>query len=527
MESVRERLGAAPAVSLLVAAGLLSLFAYGWIALRYPLATSLQTPRAGWFVSGQADWPTVAAHLAVYALLCVLYGFVLWLGNRQPTFLRGAVPGATVVLVWLLTSAILLAATPSGDSHDIYDYLYRGRLLTEQGVSPLAFAPSAAPRLAFYDYTAWKNHVDTYGPLWEYASGGVALAVRGWLTVTGQWPADGADCPASPSACRVLMAYVTGYRLLANGLVGLTGWLIFALVRRQKAAFAVTALAAWLWNPLVVLGTGLGAHNDALMLVLLLGSLWAWQRRRWLGGLLLLGLATHVKLTALIWGPVYAFWLWRQMGWRRALGWGVLAGAILLPLSWLLYQPLGGWETLARMLGERMLYVANSPSQLVDRLLPSLGYHLPKESVLFAIIRLPSYLSVLLGILLPVWLIWRAAPADETKATPRLWVVCTAAALLYLAVGSFWFQHWYVMWVAAPAALLPWRSFTRWLLPLFCWGALASNIIADGLSRLPVMVISPAGLTALVVAMIWLPGMGGALLLWVRRSRQPKPVAET
>ena len=423
-----------------------------------------------------------------------------------------------VVLVWLAASFVLLWATPSGDSHDIYDYIYRGRLQVEKGISPLAVTPADAPRMAFYAYTAWKKNVDTYGPLWEYASGGVSWLVGRWLHGVDGFPSGRADCPQSPAACSALMAWVTGYRLLAILLTGLAGWLIHALVKREHPAWALPGLLVWLWNPAVLLSSALGAHNDGLMVVLLLAAFLAAQRKGWMWAFLLLGLAAQVKLTALIWMPVLGLWLWRQIGFRRALLAGISGVALLLPLSWLLYQSLGGWETLPRMLSERVLYVANSPSQFIDRLLPLLGYRFPKESVLFWIIRVPSYAFALLGVGIPAWLLWRKRLADW-GVQPQLWALALVASLLYLTVGSFWFQHWYVVWAVVPAALLPWSRFTRWVLPFVCLGPFAANIVAGALSQLPVMILSVIGLTGLVVAVIWLPGLlAGSVVWWTGRK---------
>lgn len=519
--------------------GLLSLFGYGWLAWRYPLAENLQWPRGGWYPPQQALLSNLWVHLAVYGLLFAAYLLAIRLvvrgenltqrrkgakgaeasastsfHQRLLAFIRGPNGWLFVVAsVWLAASFLLLWATPNGDSHDIYDYIYRGRMQVEKGVSSLAVTPKEGPRMAFYAYTAWKENVDTYGPLWEYASGGVSWTVNRWLRATGGFPVGISNCPQSPVACAALMAWATGYRLLAIGLAGLTGWLIYGLVKREKPAWALPGLLVWLWNPAVLLSSALGGHNDGLMLVLLLAAFLAVQRKRWMWALFLLGLAAHVKLTALVWAPVLGLWLWRQIGLRRALLAGIGALALLLPLSWLLYRPLGGWETLPRMLSERVLYVANSPSQFIDRLLPLLGYRLNKEFVRFWIIRVPSYLFALVGVAIPAWLVWRNR-LTAWGVNPQLWALALVVSLLYLTVGSFWFQHWYVLWVALPAALLPWSRFTRWVLPFVCLGPLAANIIAGTLSGLPVMILSVIGLTGLVVAVIWLPGLvaGGAAI---------------
>jgi hypothetical protein len=115
----------------------------------------------------------------------------------------------------------------------------------------------------FYRYATWKEWVDAYGPLWEYASGTVARAVGALSRAT-------------------LPDYILGYRLLAIAMAGLCSLFIFLIVRRETPGLVVVALVAWLWNPLVVISTALGAHNDGLMLALMLVALLCVQRERWL-----------------------------------------------------------------------------------------------------------------------------------------------------------------------------------------------------------------------------------------------------
>src|SRR3954451_8781858 len=113
---------------------------------------------------------------------------------------RAASPRQRALLIvivggWLLASALLLGAYP-GESLDIFDYLFRGRLQVALGVSPLATPPARFADQLFYPYVNWATYVDTYGPLWEYASGTVAALVG----------AVACACPAS------LASYVLGYR---------------------------------------------------------------------------------------------------------------------------------------------------------------------------------------------------------------------------------------------------------------------------------------------------------------------------
>jgi hypothetical protein len=96
------------------------------------------------------------------------------------------------------------------------------------------------------------------------------------------------------------------------------------------------------------------------------------------------------------------------------------------------------------------------------------------------------------------------------------------SSVVYLAVGSFWFQSWYVLWAVAPAALLPTHSFTRFVLPWLALGALASNAATDFLMK-TVLNGAPAIQTiAWPLVIIWAPAAlaGGALGVvgWRRRA---------
>jgi hypothetical protein len=79
--------------------------------------------------------------------------------------------------------------------------------------------------------------------------------------------------------------------------------------------------------------------------------------------------------------------------------------------------------------------------------------------------------------------------------------------MLYLLVGSFWFQHWYVLWALAPAVLMPDSRLTRSVLPWLAFGALSSNMM---IGFLLATVFKTAPLIANYVssvAMIWGPAL--------------------
>jgi hypothetical protein len=498
----------------LLAIAVASLGLYLLLALLYPLAPSLRDPRATWVSLIGGRWYSVVVHVALYLGLTLLYIVALWLlrasGGRLPAK-QGRVNGL-ILITWLACSLVLMTVAPAGESHDIFDYVFRGRMMVQYQANPLDEIPSAYSKAPFYRFLAWHRSVDTYGPLWEMASAGVSAGVHQVAPLLNLQEGARQACLGSFSACGLLIAYLEGYRLFAIGLVGLSAGLIASMLRRIQPDLVPSGLAAWLWNPLALIAAAVGAHNDLLMVTLLLGGLWLMQRRRPVLALMALILALHVKLTVLIWLPVFGLWVIRQWGWRRALG--KFTGALLLGLltSWLLYLPFGGWGTLPRMLHERSLYAGNSVWQVVHEILYR-RYGWPQDTVIRLTSDLPTGLFVVGAILLSLWLLnflpkrWKSPIASLEGNDRLLWSVVTAISLLYLVIGAFWFQHWYILWVLAPAALLPGSAFTRLILPWLSFGVLLANlgqsVLLDYLPGIP----SRPLVYLLILAMIWVPGL--------------------
>jgi hypothetical protein len=489
------------------------------IATRYPLAAGLQIPRAGWYRAAGRSLQAGLIHAGVYALLILAYVVALRLALRPAAGHRRATLGV-IVGGWLLSAVALLGAYP-GESLDIFDYLFRGRMLAEFGASPLAVAPSAFRDRPFYERITWRGQVDTYGPLWEYASGAVAWLVR-----------------HAPGHTGSLTAYILGYRLLAVVLTAICGALIAAIVERHAPSATPAALLAWLWNPLLLVTTAIGAHNDILMVLALLAALLLFQRRRWVAGWLALALAAHVKLTALLLLPVLLLWLARRVGWWRAIRSGALACAIAAPLSWLLYAPLGGWATLPRMLQERARFLVNSPANLVYHLLQERRRWTEADAWRITSQGATALFFALAGAFL-AWLWWRdrqLASAEYAEATPGaparraagdlsvradalLWYGGMVVTTLYLLVGSFWFEHWYLLWLLAPAALLPASRWSRLLVPAYCLGALWSDLANSFLIVLPGRPLNAAQVGAIAVLAQALPLL--AVMALALRWRKP------
>lgn len=513
------------------AIALASLGLYLLLALRYPIGPSLADPRASWVSMVEPTRLNAALHMAIYLGLTLLYLAALRnlaaIQGESATHRRWQV--LLILSAWLACSGVLMAVAPGGESHDIFDYIFRGRMMAEYRANPLVDVPDAFGLSTPYArYLAWRKNVDTYGPTWEASSAAVASGVRQAARWLGWWDEAYPVCPKSPESCRLLVVYITGYRLLAIILTGLSGWMIANMVRRNQPLLAPLALAAWLLNPMTLVATALGGHNDAVMLVLMLPSCWLLQRQHPYLAMLALILAAHVKLTALIWLPACALWILWRWGWGRALKIGLASAASGLVLSWLLYAPFGGWQSLPRMLHERSAYLANSPWRILKSLLINRwGWTVDRAHQLST--GLPNWLFAAGSLLIPLWMFnwrpkrWRKAPIPPEGADQTLWRTLVAVSMLYLVIGSFWFQHWYVLWVLAPAALLPGSRFTRFILPWLVFGALSANFAMDFLLATMLKTSPPVPGYILAVGIIWGPAMIAAGVQFLpRHSRSIK-----
>jgi hypothetical protein len=268
----------------------------------------------------------VGANPRFLGIMLVYVGLVLMLGSWYEVVraVRSR-PGTTVrslvaVLVAWEVPIVLGAPLFSGD---VYSYAAQGQMVTT-GLSPYVHGPSAlggGPFLRLVD-PLWRHSPAPYGPAWERLSGWIVQAA-------------GHD---------VLRA-VVGFRLVALIGVTLIAGAVPALARSvgrdPSIAFALAVL-----NPLVLLGLLGGAHNDALMLGLLVAGCTVARRNHILAGLFLCSLAAEVKIPALI-GAVFIGWWWAgaEASWRRrfarvALAVGFTAGlmAVMSAISGL------GWR---------------------------------------------------------------------------------------------------------------------------------------------------------------------------------------
>lgn len=289
----------------------------------WPAHTSDLLPLAAW--PDWLSWPGLTdaslPWIVRYGLAATVYSLllgallVLYLhavrSAAQPTGLpvcRPALVGAALSGLALLLHPVLL-------SQDVFSYLFYGRMTALYGANPYRATPADFGFDPLFHYVFWRGQPSNYGPLWTWLSAGLALL-------------GGANVGLLVMLFRLLA--------LACHLVNIA--LIWSLLAPYGAARRAQGTLLYAWHPLPLIEAAGSAHNDLLMVTLLLLALWLHQRGRPAGALLALTLSALTKYVTVLLLPIYGWLLLRQRQPLRPL---LLRG--LLPAAGLTLAVAGPW----------------------------------------------------------------------------------------------------------------------------------------------------------------------------------------
>jgi hypothetical protein len=243
-------------------------------------------------------------------------------------------------------------------------------------------------------------------------------------------------------------------RLLAVAGVGLMALGISSLARSYGRDPAYVLTLAIL-NPVTVLHLVGGAHNDALMLGLLVCGIAAARRGRPVAGIVLCALAAAIKVPAAI-GIVYIGWEWMGAGIplrarvRPLLTAGLISGGVMGALS--LVTGLGwSWVLNLGAPGTVRSWVAPATGAgiVLSDAAHLVGFGVPLQTMLTVTRTLGLCTALAAGL----WLLWRSERVGSLQAIG-------VTLLLVVALGPV-VQPWYLSWglvLLAPVATGRMRS---------------------------------------------------------------------
>jgi alpha-1,6-mannosyltransferase len=365
---------------------------------RSPLVHRGRLGLPGWLVGPLGNVsPARATRDGFYLLVAVMCaGYVGVLAARERLRARYA-----LVTIGLLHVAFVLA--PPLLSSDVFNYIDYARLGVLHGLDPYVHGPSAARHDPVWHLTAWRHVASTYGPLFTLASYPLA---------------------------HVSVAAALWWLKAVTGLASLGCAALVWRIARQLGRSPLAAVAMFGLNPLLLVWTVGGAHNDVLMLLLMLaGVSVAIGAREGLGAAMLVA-AAAVKASAALAVP---FLLLASRS-RRALAGVLAASAAVYAAAALAFpgHPLG------------VLSVLATQHQLV-------GFNsVPDEvALLFGFPGVTPGLRTLTNLVLVAALAWIALRVWRGAD----WVAACGWALVVVIVTATWFLPWYAVWPLAFAAV--------------------------------------------------------------------------
>ena len=196
--------------------------------------------------------------------------------------------------LWLILGvqvglSLWLWVQPYLSSQDIFSYAFYTHIYVLYHANPYVAVPRDYPFDPLFSAIFWKDQPSNYGPLWTYLSSLAPLLV---------------GMRVGPTLL-ILKAVVVVPTL------GSTPLLWSALSRRRPNQRVLGTLLYAL-NPLLLIESAEAGHNDPLMAVMLVVSIWCWTRQKRTFGITALVVAALVKYVAIVLIPLYLVDWWRR-----------------------------------------------------------------------------------------------------------------------------------------------------------------------------------------------------------------------
>ena len=294
--------------SRIVISGLLSAIAFSALMFVIPLQEKWsQLYRVPFF---ELPLRGLLIALLLFALLPLVYlfrkrGTINWQKNSR--------------LIWIFTVTFcgIFILLPVLGSEDIFLYIAQGRLAAVWNHNPYLVAPGQVPQDMIYPfvYSVWRSWPAVYGPFW--------LLIESFLA--GLLPQLGVSSQVMIFRIFMAVAHIMTVILLQK-----------FLRKKQIENYQVYTLL-YAWNPLILFEVVNNAHNEGVIVLLLLASLLFLHNKKYATSAAVLTLAGLIKYSFLLLLPFWFLAVWRRShSWKdliRSLACAALV-TLLLFLPW-------------------------------------------------------------------------------------------------------------------------------------------------------------------------------------------------
>ncbi len=355
------------------------------------------------------------------------------------------------VLYSTLLLGVLFVVTPTIPSQDLFSYIGYARMEVIYHLNPLTTAPTAIQTDPVYQHIYWGQQPSVYGPTWIFV-----VSLLQWLAVAFGFKSVWVMVFA-------LRLFSLGLHLFSTQLI----WLISGRLQRVHNIISprlrMQATLAFAWNPLLLFESGVNAHNDIMILALVLLAFWLLVSVRrvtlqaGIGATVVFALATCLKVNFALLVPGLLLFLWvQQSSISRRVVTVVTAVVAYVGTIALLYVPfwLQGGKAIFHVfqINPGDYRDISTLFEVVSRLYISIknahGAHIVSDISTGSSVEVFTHqISLTLFVIVYAYLCIQALYASRrttyTLSSVIRWM--TVIWLLYCAIGSPWFWPWYMI----------------------------------------------------------------------------------
>ncbi len=209
--------------------------------------------------------------------------------------------------IWFLiiSTALLLTFSYNAFSYDLFNYIFDAKIVTFYHKNPYLYRALDFPGDPMLSFMHWTHRVFPYGPIWL-----------------------GLTVPLSVGLKFFLPTFFLFKALVSISFLG-TAFFISKILRKVSPENEVFGTAFFALNPLVIIESLVSSHNDIVMMLLALFSVYLLMNTKYVRAIILLILSVGVKFATAFILPIYILILYLQKR-KKQLNWEILFSAMAI-----------------------------------------------------------------------------------------------------------------------------------------------------------------------------------------------------
>lgn len=251
---------------------LLFLYSYTQVDLSLTLsrASIFQTIEKGFQYVGWFNRPLSAV---LYSLIFIFLFTVYFLSVKNVSKLK---IGRKTLWICIISITVILTLSYNAFSYDLFNYIFDAKIVTFYHLNPYVHKALDFPSDPMLSFMHWTHRTYPYGPF--------------WLVLT---------IPLSFLGMQFFSITFFFFKILISASFLLTAWSIEKISNNLKYKNPLLPLAAFAFNPFVLLESLVSSHNDIVMMGLFMSGFYFVISRRQVRGWLLIIFSIATKFATL------------------------------------------------------------------------------------------------------------------------------------------------------------------------------------------------------------------------------------